>query len=364
MNKMMQIYNFGAGPAQLPKEVIQQAQKELLNYNNSGISILEMGHRTNSFIELLQQAEQDFRLLLSIPDNYKVLFTTGPTRCHFAFIPMNLLGTNTTADYIDTGIWSHAAMEEAKRYCNASCASSTQASNYTTIEDQSKWKLNPKAAFVHYTANETINGVEFPFIPDVGDVPLVCDMTSNILSQPVDVSRFGMIYAGAQKNIATAGLTIIIIRDDLLERALAITPSTFHYKHMAETQSLYYTPNMFSCYIAALTFKWLLQQGGVDQMAINSHRKSQKFYNYIDQSNGFYINKIDKPYRSRMNVPFQIHKTELEEKFLQEAAVNGLKQLKGHQLIGGLRASFYNAMPESGVDALIAFMTDFQKRYG
>lgn len=360
----MQIYNFGAGPAQLPKEVLQQAQNELLNWNNTGMSILEVGHRTSGFAQLLQQAEKDYRTLLSIPDNYKVLFMTGPTRAHFAFIPMNLLGHNTTADYIDTGIWSHGAMEEAKRYCNAHCVSSTKDSNYTTIEDQATWKLNPLAAYVHYTANETINGVEFPFIPDVGNVPLITDMTSNILSQPIDVSRFGMIYAGAQKNIATAGLTIAIIREDLLDRALANTPSTFHYQYMASTQSMYYTPNMFSCYIAALTFKWLLQQGGVDQMAINSHRKSQKLYDVIDQSNGFYQNKIEKPYRSRINIPFQIHKTELDALFLQEASQVGLKQLKGHQLVGGLRASLYNAMPETGVDALIHFMKDFQKRHG
>lgn len=360
----MQIYNFGAGPAQLPKEVLQQTQKELLNWNDTGMSILEVGHRTSGFAQLLEQAEKDFRTLLSIPDNYKVLFMTGPTRAHFSFIPMNLLGKNKTADYVDTGIWSYGALEEAKRYCDANCVSSTRDSNYTTIEDQAKWKLNPSAAYVHYTANETINGVEFPFVPDVGDVPLLTDMTSNILSQPIDVSRFGMIYAGAQKNIATAGLTIAIIRDDLLDRALAITPITFNYRHMAQTQSLYYTPNMFSCYVAALTFKWLLAQGGVEKMAINSHKKSQKLYDCIDQSNGFYQNKIDKPYRSRINVPFQIHSPELEPTFLLEANQVGLKQLKGHQLVGGLRASLYNAMPEAGVDALIAFMKDFQKRYG
>ncbi len=363
MDSKMQIYNFGAGPAQLPKEVLQHVQKELLSWNDSGMSILEIGHRTSGFAEMLQQAEQDLRTLLSIPENYKVLFMAGPTRCHFSFIPMNLLGKNDTADYIDTGIWSHGALEEGKRYCNANCASSTEKTNYTTIEDQANWKLNSSAAFVHYTANETINGVEFPFVPDVGTVPLVTDMTSNILSQPIDVSRFGLIYAGAQKNISTAALTIVIIRDDLLDRALPSTPITFNYQHIANTQSLYYTPNMFACYVAALTFKWLLQQGGVEKMAILNHRKSQKFYDYIDQ-NDFYQNKIDKPYRSRINVPFKIHKTELEPIFLQEANQAGLKQLKGHQLVGGLRASFYNAMPEAGVDALIHFMKDFQKRYG
>ncbi len=360
---MTRKYNFSAGPAALPEVVLQQAREEMLDWHGCGMSVMEMSHRGKEFMSIAEAAEQDLRDLLAVPDNYKVLFLQGGASSQFAMVPMNLLRGKQAADYINTGAWSKKAIAEAKRFCSVNVAASSEAENFTTVPDQSDWQTSPDAAYLHYTPNETIGGVEFPFIPDTGDVPLVADMSSTILSRPLDVSRFGVIYAGAQKNVGPAGLTIVIIRDDLIGETLPGTPAMFDYKIHADAGSMYNTPPTYSWYLAGLVFQWLKQQGGLAAMAEINQRKADKLYAAIDQS-GFYSNPVDPACRSWMNVPFTLANPELDQTFLNEAAEQGLVTLKGHRSVGGMRASIYNAMPEEGVDALIAFMAEFERKYG
>ncbi len=357
------IFNFSPGPAVLPHAVLQQAQSELLDWQGSGMSVMEMSHRGKEFMSIAAQAETDLRTLMAIPNNYKVLFLQGGAHSQFAMIPMNLARGKKQADYLDTGDWSLKAIEEGQRYINVNTVASSADSNYTTIPPFANWQLNQDAAYLHYTSNETIRGVEFDWIPEAGDLPLVVDMSSDILSRPMDVSRFGLIYAGAQKNIGPAGLTIVIVREDLLGQVLDGMPSMFNYQIYAETESMYNTPPTYAWYLSGLVFQWLLQQGGLEAMAQTNQRKSEKLYTAIDASD-FYHNPVDPDCRSWMNIPFTLANSELEKRFLDEAAQAGLMTLKGHRLVGGMRASIYNAMPEEGVDALIAFMRDFEAKHG
>ena len=360
---MTRNYNFSAGPSALPEDVLKQAQQELLDWHGLGLSIMEMSHRSKEFVAVATEAEQDLRDLMKIPDNYKVLFMQGGASSQFSMIPMNLLRGKTTADYINTGDWSIKAIKEASRYCDVNVVATTEADNFTSAPAQSELKLNPDAAYVHYTPNETIRGVEFDYIPDTGDVPLVADMSSNILSRPIDVSRFGMIYAGAQKNIGPAGLTVVIVREDLLGDVLPATPALYDYKVNADADSMLNTPPTFGWYLAGLVFKWLKAQGGVEAIAELNRRKAEKLYAAID-GNPFYSNPVAINSRSWMNVPFILANADLDKLFLQEAEEKGLLNLPGHRSVGGMRASIYNAVPEEGVDALIAFMQDFSQRHG
>lgn len=362
---MQRKYNFGAGPATLPQAVMEQVQNELLDWQGKGISVMELGHRTSEFNELiLTPALNELKALMSIPDNYKILFITSGASAQFSMVPLNLLQNKTQADYLYTGIWSHKAMAEAKRYCQVNIALNAEANGFTAIPPSSEMTFSADAAYVHYTPNETINGSEFHWIPETNKVPLVADMSSNILSRSVDVSRYGIIYAGAQKNIGPAGLTIAIVRDDLIGKALPVTPTLYNYKTYADNNSLYNTPATFSIYMAGLVFKWLRSQGGVAAMAEINQRKANKLYQLIDASAGFYSNNIDKSCRSRMNVVFKLPNDNLQQLFLKESAAAGLLYLKGHKAVGGIRASIYNAMTEKGVDALVEFMKDFMKGNG
>ncbi len=358
---MSRVYNFSAGPAMLPQAVLEIAQREMLDWHGSGMSIMEMSHRGKEFTSVAEKAESDLRELMSIPDNYKVLFLQGGASAQFAMVPMNLLRGKTTADYINTGDWSKKAIAEAKHYCQVNIAASSEDNNFTSVPSQSQLRLNPDAAYVHYVPNETIRGVEFDYIPDTGAVPLVADMSSTILSRPVDVSRFGMIYAGAQKNIGPAGLTLVIIRDDLLGETLAGTPTVFDYKIHADNGSMYNTPPTYGFYLAGLVFSWLRAQGGLVAMAQINKRKAEKLYAAID-GDEFYSNPVAVNQRSWMNVPFTLSDATQDTAFLQQAEARGLVALKGHRSVGGMRASIYNAMPEAGIDALIAFMAQFSRR--
>ncbi len=360
---MSRVFNFSAGPAVLPEEVLKQAQEEMLDWHGSGMSVMEMSHRGKEFVSIAEQAEADLRELMAIPSNYKVLFLQGGASTQFTAIPMNLLRGNEGADYICTGSWSKKAISEAKRYCNVNVAATTEESKFTTTPRQRDLKLDPKAAYVHYTPNETIQGVEFPYIPETGEVPLVVDMSSNILSRPVDVSKFGMIYAGAQKNIGPAGLTVVIVREDLIGEVVPSTPTMLNYAVQADGGSMYNTPPTYAWYLAGLVFQWLKRNGGLAHMAEVNARKSGKLYAAIDAS-GLYQNPVEPESRSWMNVPFILSNPDLDATFLAEAKAAGLVTLKGHRSVGGMRASIYNAMPEAGVDALIAFMADFEKRNG
>jgi phosphoserine aminotransferase len=363
---MNRVYNFSAGPAMLPDEVLKQAQEELLDWHGIGMSIMELGHRGPEFKTVADQSEADLRELMNIPKNYEVLFLAGGATTHFAMVPMNLFGgTKKAADYIDTGIWSKKAIVEAKRYGAASIAAEVRKVNdLIEIPAQNEWKLNPDAAYVHYTPNETIEGIEFNWVPKTGDVPLVADMSSMILSRPVDVSQYGIIYAGAQKNIGQAGITVAIIRDDLLKDAMPHTPTLYTYKVQAENKSFYNTPPTFSWYIAGLVFAWMKRQGGVKYFTELNQRKAKKLYAVIDANKDFYINRIHPDCRSQMNVSFDLKTPELIEKFLDAATKEGMTNLKGHRLAGGVRASIYNAMPEAGVDKLVEFMQEFIRKNG
>ncbi len=356
---MSRVYNFSAGPAMLPEQVLQQAREELLDWRGRGMSVMEMSHRGKEFMSIAAQAEMDLRAILAIPDNYRVLFLQGGASSQFAMVPLNLLGEKKGADYINTGSWSKKAIAEGKRYCEVSIAGSAEYS----VPSQSDLQLNPDAAYLHYTPNETIAGVEFSYIPDAGSVPLVADMSSTILSRPLDVSRFGVIYAGAQKNIGPAGLTVVILREDLIGEPLPATPSMFSYRIHADNDSMYNTPPTYGWYLAGLVFDWIKRNGGLEAMARVNQRKAQKLYTAIDASS-FYSNPVDPACRSWMNVPFTLADASLDATFLAEAKEQGLVTLKGHRSVGGMRASIYNAMPEEGVDALVAFMADFEKRYG
>ena len=358
---MPRVYNFSAGPAILPEAVLRQAQEEFLDWHGAGASIMEMSHRGKEFVSVAAEAEQDVRDLLGVPNNYKVLFLQGGASTQFATIPMNLLRGKTTADYILTGAWGKKAISDAKKYCTVNLAASSEGDKFTSIPSFESWSLNKDAAYVHYTPNETIGGVEFHWIPETGDVPLVADCSSTIFSRPLDVSRFGLIYAGAQKNIGPAGVTLVIVRDDLIGQALPTTPSVFDYAKQAEADSMLNTPPTFGIYFAGLVFKWVKAQGGLEAMATINERKAKKLYAAIDGSN-FYSNPVEKASRSWMNVPFILAKPELDKEFLSGATSAGLTTLEGHRSVGGMRASIYNAMPEAGVDALISYMVDFETR--
>lgn len=360
---MSRVFNFSAGPAVLPEEVLKQAASEMTDWRGSGMSVMEMSHRGKEFVSIAEKAEADLREIMKIPVNYKVLFLQGGATSQFAMVPLNLLKGKKTADYINTGQWSKKAISEAKRYCTVNLVATSEANNFTTVPPQSEWKLDPDAAYVHYTPNETIGGVEFHNIPEVGNVPLVADMSSTILSRPIDVSKFSLIYAGAQKNIGPAGLTIVIIREDLIGETEPGAPLMFSYKTHAENSSMYNTPPTYAWYIAGLVFEWIKKKGGLKAMAEINKRKADKLYNAIDKSD-FYKNPVDNKCRSWMNVPFILKKPELDKNFLDESKKAGLVALKGHRSVGGMRASIYNAMPEEGVDALISFMEEFKKKNG
>lgn len=359
---MDRVFNFSAGPAVLPEEVLKQAAEEMLSWGSSGMSVMEMSHRGKEFISIAEKAEADLRELMNIPANYKVLFLQGGATAQFAAVPMNILGEGTKADYINTGQWSKKAISEAKKFCQVNVAASAEDKNFTYVPAQDSWDLSEDAVYVHYTSNETIGGVEFQWIPEV-KAPLVCDMSSNILSRPVDVSRFGIIYAGAQKNIGPAGLTIVIVRDDLLGKAAPITPTVLNYQIQAENDSMYNTPPTYAIYIAGLVFQNLKDQGGLAAIEQKNIQKAKLIYDLVD-SGSFYNSPVNPEDRSRMNIPFTLANPELDETFLKEAKANGLVQLKGHRSVGGMRASIYNAMPEAGVKALIQFMTEFAQKNG
>ncbi len=359
---MSRVYNFSAGPATMPQWVLDRVRDELRDWGGTGMSVMEMSHRGEAFASIAAQAQSDLRELLGIPDHFKVLFLQGGATAQFALVPMNLLSQGVGADYVITGVWSEKALAEARRYGEVHVAADSRASRFTTIPAPEKWSLRPGSAYVHYTPNETIHGVEFHWIPEVGEVPLVADMSSTLLSRPLEVERFGLIYAGAQKNIGPAGLTLVIVREDLLGHAFPDTPTVFDYQVQADHDSMYNTPPTFAWYVAGLVFQWLREQGGLEAMAEANRRKAEKLYRTIDSS-GFYRNPVDPGCRSWMNVPFVLKDPSLDVMFLKEAADAGLVGLKGHRSVGGMRASIYNAMPEAGVDALIDFMRDFENRH-
>jgi phosphoserine aminotransferase len=360
---MARVYNFGAGPATLPEPVLEQAREELLDWRGTGMSVMEKSHRGKDFIGIHARAEADLRELLVIPKNYKVLFLPGGAAAQFAVVPMNLLRGKSTASYVNSGHWSTRAIAEAKRYCKVHIAASSEDAKFSYAPTQDKWKIDPQSAYVHYTPNETIGGVEFHWIPDSGSVPLVADASSNILSGPLDVSRFGLIYAGAQKNIGPAGMAIVIVRDDLIGQAAPFTPSIFDYKVQAEADSMINTPPSYTIYLAGLVFEWLKKQGGLKKMEEINIAKAQVLYDYLDQTE-FYRSPVAKDDRSRMNVPFILKNDKLDDEFLKRSQAAGLAELKGHRAVGGMRASIYNAMPVEGVKALVEFMKEFERKHG
>ncbi len=359
---MSRAWNFCAGPAALPQEVLEQAQAEILDWRGKGLSVMEMSHRGADFVSIAEEAEQDLRDLLAIPSNYKVMFLQGGATSQFAMIPMNLLRGHKSADYLNTGMWSTKAIQEARKYCDVNVVASAEDVNFTTVPELASWKHSKKPAYLHVTPNETIHGVEFEFVPQV-DVPVVADLSSTILSRPIDVSKYGLIYAGAQKNIGPAGIVVVIVRDDLIGEVIPGTPTMFDYKVQADNGSMYNTPPTYSWYLAGLVFKWLKKQGGVAAMGEVNQRKASRLYHYIDGS-GFYANPVDPRYRSWMNIPFTVENVALEKPFVKEAEAAGLLNLAGHRSVGGMRASLYNAVPDAAVEALIAFMKDFARRHG
>jgi phosphoserine aminotransferase len=357
------VYNFSPGPAVLPEEVLRRAQAEMLDWHGSGMSVMEMSHRGKEFIAIAEAAAADLRELLAVPAGYKVLFLQGGATSQFAMAPMNLLRGKVAADYVHTGEWAKKAIAEARRYCKVNIAASSEDRKFSYAPRQDTWTLSPDAAYVHYTGNETIGGVEFHWIPDTGAVPLVCDLSSSLLSRPLDVSRFGLIYAGAQKNIGPAGLTIVIVREDLIGQALPFTPSMFDYRIQVDNGSMYNTPPTYALYIAGLVFQWLKQRGGLAQMEKVNAAKAELLYDLLDGS-GFYRSPVARADRSRMNVPVTLRDEALDPAFLEAAGRNGLLQLKGHRSVGGMRASIYNAMPIEGVRTLVEFMRDFERKNG
>ncbi|TCM67300.1 phosphoserine aminotransferase [Acinetobacter calcoaceticus] len=359
----MRAYNFCAGPAALPLAVLEKAQQEMLDWHGKGLSIMEMSHRSADYVAVAEKAEADLRRLMNIPENYKVLFLQGGASLQFSAIPLNLLGKNSQADYIHTGIWSEKAYKEAQRYGDINIIdAATQIDGKFAIKPQHQWTLNSDAAYLHYVDNETIGGLQFDQIPDV-NVPLVADFSSSILSAPLDVTQFGIIYAGAQKNIGPAGLTLVIVREDLLDQARSDIPSILKYSAQAKNDSMVNTPSTYAWYLSGLVFEWLLEQGGVDAIHQVNLEKAKLLYGYIDASE-FYNNPVALPNRSLMNVPFTLLRTDLEKQFLQEAEANHLLNLAGHRSVGGMRASIYNAVPLEGIQALVGFMDDFAQRHG
>jgi phosphoserine aminotransferase len=359
----MRVYNFAAGPAMLPLPVLERARTELTDWQGSGMSVMEVSHRSKAFAAVAGEAEADLRALLAIPSSYQVLFLQGGATLQFSAIPMNLAPEGATVDYVNTGSWSKKALTDAGRYATVNVVADAKASGYFAVPPEAEWRRDASAAYLHYTPNETIGGVEFPFVPDAGRVPLVADMSSTILSRPIDVSRYGLIYAGAQKNIGPSGLTVVIVREDLLGRARPGTPAVLDYRAQAAEGSMLNTPPTFGWYLAGLVFKWLQAEGGLAAIESRNRAKMRSLYGYIDGS-GFYSNPVAPDCRSWMNVPFRLAKPELEKAFASEAAGAGLTNLEGHRSVGGMRASIYNAMPLAGVEALISFMRDFARRHG
>ncbi|MEZ5557141.1 MAG: 3-phosphoserine/phosphohydroxythreonine transaminase [Pseudomonadales bacterium] len=359
---MSRVFNFSAGPAALPTEVLETARQEMLDYRGTGMSVMEMSHRSKAFIDIAERAEADLIELLGVPDDYKVLFLQGGATLQFAMVPLNLLGAHRRADYVNTGAWSTKAIQEAQRFCEVNVAASSEAGNFSDIPDPAAWALSDDAAYLHICSNETIGGVQFQAFP-ASDVPLVADMSSDILSRPVDVSRFGLIYAGAQKNIGPAGLTVVIVRRDLLGNARAGTPSMLDYQVHAEADSMSNTPPTYAWYLAGLVFQWLKAQGGLAGIAEVNARKAGRLYAAIEQSN-FYQSPVAPAVRSLMNVPFTLADAALDAEFLKGAEARGLTNLKGHRSVGGMRASLYNAVPEAAVDALVDYMAAFEREHG
>lgn len=359
---MTRVFNFSAGPAALPEPVLRQAADEMLDWHGSGMSVMEMSHRGKEYMGIHAEAQSLLRELLAIPSNYKIVLLQGGAIGQNAFVPMNLLRGKASADYVNTGEWSKKSIKEAKKYGGVRVAASAEASNFTSIPKQDTWQLDPNAAYVHICSNETIGGVQYHWTPDTGEVPLVADMSSDILSKPIDVSKYGLIYCGAQKNIGPAGLVIVIVREDLIGQALPITPSAFDLKQQADNDSMLNTPPSYAIYIAGLVFKWLKAQGGLPAIARHNEAKAALLYDYLD-STGFYSCPIAKDDRSLMNVPFKLKDEALDEAFLKGAKERGMVQLKGHRSVGGMRASIYNAMPLEGVKTLVAYMKDFEKSH-
>ncbi|MDP2902747.1 MAG: 3-phosphoserine/phosphohydroxythreonine transaminase [Methylovulum sp.] len=359
---MSRIYNFSAGPSILPEAVLLQARQEMLEWRDSGMSVMEMSHRGKHFALIAEALESDLRELLAVPSNYKVLFLQGGASAQFSLIPQNLLNGKTKACYINTGAWSEKAIKDAQAFCDVIVSASAESTKFTTIPDVASWAIDAEAAYLHYTSNETIHGVEFQGIPDAKGLPLVSDMSSNILSRSVDVSQYGLIYAGTQKNMGPSGVTIVIVRDDLIGHATKTTPPVFNYAEQAKNQSMLNTPATYNWYLVGLVLKWLKGQGGVAAIEQRNIAKAAKLYQAIDQSS-LYRNPVEIPYRSRMNVPFILADEKLDKAFLAAAEANGLYELKGHRSVGGMRASIYNAMPEAGVEALMAFMAEFERTH-
>ena len=361
---MARAYNFSAGPATLPEPVLRQAQAEMLEWRDAGAAIVELSHRGPEFMQVAAEAEADLRALLSIPDDYAVLFTAGGATTTQALVPLNFAAPEQPADYVVSGHWGKTALKQAKPYVATHVAASSEDGGFRAIPPRGAWILSADAAYVHITANETIHGVEFRDGPDVGDVPLLADFSSSIASEPIDVSKFGLIYGGAQKNLGPVGIGFVIVRRDLLERAGQPRADIFDYRSQLKADSMLNTPPTWNWYMLGLTVKWMLAEGGVEEFARRNARKAAMLYAAIDGSGGFYRNEVDPAVRSRMNVPFFLHDTALDKAFLAESAAAGLIALKGHRALGGMRASIYNAMPEAGVQALAAFMRDFQQRHG
>lgn len=367
MEAVERAINFAAGPARLPDEVLLRAKEELLNYKGTGISMLELSHRSNTFVDVVKSAEQNVRDLLNIPSNYKILFLQGGGCGQFAAVPLNLVKSGQTADYVVTGNWSSKAAQEAKKYCDVNLVVPDN-KKYTSIPDPETWKVSPNASYFYYCDNETIHGVEFPYIPESPNgVPLVCDMSSNILSRPVNVDQYGLIYAGSQKNIGTAGSTLVIIREDLINKASNLCPTIWDYNIQLDNTSLYNTPVTFSIYVMNLVFEWLKERGGVQQMEELCRQKAKTLYDVIDSSEGFYWNPVAPKARSRINIPFRVGGSEgnsvLEKQFLEEAFKLNMVELKGHRSVGGLRASLYNAISTDDAQKLATFMQDFQESH-
>jgi len=359
----MRVFNFSAGPAVLPEPVLEQAAAEMLDWHGTGMSVMEMSHRGKAFVGIAAKAEADLRTLLAIPADYKVLFLQGGAIAENAIVPMNLIGARKIADYVNTGEWSKRSIKEAKKYCTVNIAASAEDEGFTYVPPQSTWKLSDDPAYVHVCTNETIGGVEYQWTPDTGEIPLVADASSHILSRVIDVAKYGVIYGGAQKNAGPAGLTLVIVRGDLLERALPITPSAFHWKEQAAADSMVNTPPTYAIYIAGLVFEWLLAQGGVAAIEQKNIAKARLLYDYLDTTR-FYTSPARKADRSRMNVRFHLRDESLDEAFLKGAKAAGMDQLKGHRAVGGMRASIYNAMPIEGVRALVDYMRAFEQRHG
>jgi phosphoserine aminotransferase apoenzyme (EC 2.6.1.52) len=360
---MTRVFNFSPGPAMLPEEVVLRMREDLPDFRGTGMAVMELSHRAEPFLSVAREAEADLRRLLAVPDGYKVLFLQGGATGQFAGVPMNLLRGGDRADYVITGSWGKKALKEAGKYCKARVAARSPGEAFTSVPDRAGWQLDEQAAYVHYTPNETIEGVEFAQVPEVGKVPLVGDFSSTLLSRPLDVSRFGVIYAGAQKNIGPAGITIVIVRDDLVGQVLPQTPAFLDYALQADNESMYNTPPTLSWYVCGLVFKWALERGGLEAIGATNQRKAALLYDYIDGQD-FYRNPVARADRSWMNVVFTLADAELDKPFLKGAAERGLMNLKGHRSVGGMRASLYNAMPEAGVVALLDYMKEFVARHG